>query len=103
MNAVDTPDTDHIERAHQQGTSDATATIEQVPTDPLLRVAWAIGFAQVDLARAAVRAARDAGATWEQIAVVTGTADRRRAEARYGAGRERKRAYRERRRAEHDA
>lgn len=101
MLVVQLPGPDELEQARQQGGVDALAAVEQyAPADPMLRVAWAIGFGQHDLVRAAVAVARAGGATWEQIAVLVGASDRRTAEARYGAGRERKRAYRARRRGE---
>lgn len=86
-----------LEAQRQQGLSDIQRFVEEhAPSDPILRVAWALGFSQVDQVRAAVAVARKAGVTWSRIAEVTGDKDRRVAEMKYGAGYERQRRYRAR-------
>ena len=98
---MSTPEPDAIEAARQRGAEDARAAVARhAPDDPLLRVAWAMGFGQIDHVRAAVAVARDAGCTWAQIASITGEKDRRTAEMKYGAGYERMRRYRERKKAD---
>lgn len=98
IGVVQVPGPDELEQARHRGVVDAAETVERLaPADPLLRVAWATGFGANDQVRAAVAAAREAGATWAEIAEVTGQRDRRYAEMKYGAGAARQQQYRRRR------
>jgi hypothetical protein len=70
----------------------------QLPADPILRMAWAAGYGQVDAIKDAVDAARAAGATWRQVGAALGV-HYRTAQSKYGGGQERARRYADRQRA----
>jgi hypothetical protein len=64
---------DDIQQAREQGREAAETVLDShAPTDPLLRVAWADGYGQVDVLRDAVMRARADGATWKQLGEVLG-------------------------------
>jgi len=88
-----------LDAARAAGRDDAEHAMDRAPDDPLLRVAWAQGFGQVDQLREAVRQAKASGLTWRQIGAALGEHPRT-AETKYGGGLDRMRRYRERRRNE---
>ncbi|MPY95972.1 MAG: hypothetical protein GEV08_23810 [Acidimicrobiia bacterium] len=94
-------DEDRLRLARDHGEADARRAEEHAPTDALERIAWAVGFGQVDQVQAAVDAARAAGLTWRQIAPAIGE-HWRNVQTKYGGGRERHRRYRERKRQQGD-
>lgn len=60
---------DELAAAREAGRLDAEQALdEQAPEDPVVRVAWAKGYGNVDIIDRAVAAAREAGVTWRQIA-----------------------------------
>ena len=69
--------------------------VDQAPTDPLLRVAWAQGLGDSDHVRTAVATAREAGATWKQLGEALGISWET-ARFRFSGGYERHKRYRER-------
>lgn len=83
--------------ARARGEQDALRVEEQAPVDPLQRIAWAIGFGKTDQVQTAVDPAREAGCTWRDIGAAIGE-HWRNAQTKYGGGRARQRAYRERKR-----
>lgn len=89
----------NFEEARRAGHEDAVATAETAPGHPLLRIAWAKGFGQVDQLQTAVDDARGAGFTWQHIAEATGE-NWRTAATKYGSGYERMKRYRQRKQAE---
>lgn len=88
-----------LESARQAGRQAAERTLTEAPDHPLLRVAWAQGFGQLDMLREAVQQAKADGITWRQIGEALGE-NPRTAETKYGTGLERMRRYRERKRTE---
>ena len=88
-----------LDVARHAGRESAGKALDDAPDDPLLRIAWAQGFGQVDQLRDAVQQAKAQGITWRQIGDALGE-NPRTAETKYGSGLERMRRYRERRRAE---
>jgi hypothetical protein len=87
---------DELEQARERGRDDALQTIAaHAPAEPLLRVAWAVGYGAVDEVQAAVDRARADGATWQMIGQAAGI-NWRTAQSRWGSGPDRQRRYRER-------
>src|SRR4051794_11532813 len=90
---------DDIRDARRRGMTDATELVaDKAPDDPVLRVAWAGGYGQIDVIKDAIDAARAAGATWRQLGDALGE-NWRTVQSRYGGGAERYQRYRERQRA----
>ena len=77
----------------------AARTFTKAPAHPLLRVAWAAGFRELNQIHEAVRHSRAAGATWREISEALGE-NPATAETKYGTGLERMRRYRARLRAD---
>ena len=64
---------EELDQARQQGRADANHLADsRAPSDPLLRLAWAVGVGQVDLVREAVDAAVNAGRSWREIGEAMG-------------------------------
>lgn len=83
--------------ARQAGREAAEAALSEAPMAPLAKVAWLKGSRQVDNLPAAVAEARQAGATWPEIAVALDEHPRTVANKFGGAGSaDRQRAYRQR-------
>lgn len=106
IDLVDSPTTlpgvtpEELEHAREEGRALARVLLKDAPQHPLLRIAWAQGVADIDLVRTTVSEARGLGIPWPRIAEITGDSSAKVAENKWGGGRERDRAYRERRRAE---
>lgn len=88
---------DELAAARAAGHAAAEASLEQAPTEPLLRVAWMKGHGQVTQLAEAVHGARESGATWPQIAAALDEHPRT-ARTKFGGGIEAMRRYRERKR-----
>ena len=94
------PNGDRYDELRAQGRHDAEhAARSHAPVDPLERVAWAQGWGQDDQLRQAVMDARQAGMTWRAIGEAVGMTEQT-AEARFGRGYDRARAYRARKRGQ---
>lgn len=89
---------EELDQAREAGRAAAEAVLNsQAPAEPLLRIAWADGYGQVDLLHDAVMEARAAGATWRDIGDVLGMHFRT-AQSKFGQP-DRHRRYAERQRA----
>lgn len=84
--------------ARSAGHQNATDALAAAPDHPLLRIAWAQGFGQIDQLREAVQQGKASGLTWREIGEALGE-NPKTAATKYGGGLDRMRRYRERKKS----